>query len=345
MRKLLFIAVACLISANAHASKARLEALQGARFLVDPQTVFINPAHVNQLGQYFTAEFGSTSTNPSAPKAEGGILTEGLGGKVGFYLGHMNEMQYRLRTPESYYQEQNPIELTYGNGVWGASVYFSKSDKETTKEGQTTAGFRLGYDSGNLEVFGNLDVYARSAKNAGSKYKSFPVGNIGAEYEMGNYYLFGDVKYGNSEQTTTARPNADYDTKTYELGAQNNKSLSVAGRTFFYGLSAKYDVFEKNVDRIYSLTLPLIAGMEMDVADWITARASITQNFILGYTRDQTAAGALKGKDTIGNNTTVAAGTGLKFKGFEVDTLLAAATTGAINGSTFLTRASVTYNF
>jgi hypothetical protein len=345
MRNLLLVAVACLFTLNAHASKARTEALQGAKFLKDPQTIFINPAHVNSLGQYFTAEFGNQSTNPSAPKAEGGMLIDAVGGKLGFYLGHMSTMQYRMRAGESYYNEQNPVEVTYGNGVWGASAFYSKSDKNTTAEGQTTAGIRLGAQMDKLEVYATIDAYARSKKNAGAKYKSNPAVNVGAEYEMGDYYLFGDLTYVKTKQDITGKTGADYDAKTVEIGAQNHKQFSVAGRTFYFGLSAKYDIFEKQNNSIYTFTLPLVAGMEYDVTDWAVVRGSITQNFLLGHTKDQTAASPLNGKDTITNNTTVAAGAGFKFKGFELDGLLAAASTGAINGSSFLTKAALTYNF
>lgn len=345
MRNLLFVAVACLFSLNAHASKARIEALQGAKFLKDPQTIFINPSHVNSLGQYFSVEFGNQSTNPAAPKAEGGMLIDALGGKLGFYVGHMSSMQYRLRAVESYYNEQNPIEVTYGNGIWGASVFYSKSDKDTTAESQSTAGVRLGAQMDKLELYATIDAYARSRKNANTRYKSNPAVNLGAEYDMGSYYLFGDVVYSKSKQDIVGKNGADYDMKTFELGAQNHKQFSAAGRTFYFGLSARYDMFEKQNNTVYTFTVPLVAGMEYDVTDWAVVRGSVTQNFLLGHTKDQSAAAPLNGKDTITNNTTVAAGAGFKFKGFELDGLLAASNTGAINGNAFLTKAALTYNF
>lgn len=355
MRNLLILALALGFATEAHASKARVDSLLGARFLKDTQTIFVNPAHVNSLGQFFTAEFGGTG-NTSNPKAEGGLLVNKFGGKFGMYVGHMNPMQAILRTGEAYPQEQNPVEAFYGNSVWGASVYYSRNNKETTKEYQRTMGLRVGYDANNLEVYASTDVLATSEKSATQDFKrKFPTITAGAEYAMGDLYFFGEAAWLKSKQDVAAfgtAPNnvpasndANVDSRIFEVGAQD-RSLSAAGRTFYYGASLRHSTFDKVGKKTVSYSLPVVAGIEYELVEWATLRASLAQNFVLGNTKDETLAVPNNDrKDGIANNTTASAGAGLKWKGFVLDGLFAAASTGNFNGSSFLTRAALTYNF
>lgn len=355
MRNLLILALALGFATEAHASKARVDSLLGARFLKDTQTIFTNPAHVNSLGQFFTAEFGGTG-NTSSPKAEGGLLVNKFGGKFGMYVGHMNPMQSLLRTGESYPIEQNPVEAFYGTGNFGASVYFSRNNKETTAEYQRTLGMRLGYDAGNLEVYASTDVLANADKSATADYaRKFPTIMAGAEYAMGDIYLFGEAAWLKSRQDVAAfgtAPNnvpasndAKVDSRVFEVGAQD-RSLSAAGRTFYYGASFKHSTFDKVGKKTVVYSLPVVAGIEYDLVEWATIRASLAQNFVIGNTKDGTlAVPNNERKDNIANNTTASAGAGLKWKGFVLDGLFAAASTGNFNGSSFLTRAALTYNF
>jgi hypothetical protein len=92
--------------------------------------------------------------------------------------------------------------------------------------------------------------------------------------------------------------------------------------------------------------LPVFAGIEADATSWMVLRASVQQNFILG-SKKVTTAGAGGDADTITNNTTVAAGAGLKFGKLLLDGTLEAAnsTTAAVNGNAFLANAALTYMF
>ncbi|MCO5142340.1 MAG: hypothetical protein M9962_04525 [Oligoflexia bacterium] len=346
MKILLAIALSLSFITTAYASKARVGALQTARFLVDSQTIFTNPAHVNSLGQHFTAEFGGT-TNTASPKAEGGLFVNKMGGTFGVYLGHMNTIQSRLRNPEGYYLENNPVELIYGTGNFGASIYYARDNKQTTAQKQQTFGLRAGYDAGNLEVFTTIDLFATSFKSATADYKrKLPTFNLGAEYDFNKIYIFSDVTWAKSKQdiAAPAKNDAPYDSFTAELGAQD-RTLSSGPRMFYYGLSVRYDTLTKDKKKNESFTIPVVFGIEQDLNDWSVLRASLTQNFLIGHTKDATATAPNNKKDTIANNTTVAAGAGVKYKGFTLDGLLAAASTGVLNANSVLTQASLTYNF
>ncbi len=95
--------------------------------------------------------------------------------------------------------------------------------------------------------------------------------------------------------------------------------------------------------KITSTELPLFLGLEHNVTSWAVFRASVRQNFIFGSTKDETATNT--DAESVGSNTTVAAGLGLKYGQLVLDGSLAAATNGNVNGNAFLTQAGVTYNF
>ncbi len=347
MRNFIFFVLAVLVSGSVEASKARVQSLQGARFLRDPQTVFTNPAHVNDLGEYFTAEFGGTA-NSDSPKAEGGLLLKKMGGKAGLYLGHMNSTQSALRDSEAYLQEENPFEITYGRGVWGAALNYSRSNKNTTIKGQKTLGARFGLAEKTWEVFTSVDFVGQTRKSASNSSKlKYPAVNLGGEFKAGDLYFFAEGTYARSRQDITSpitKGGAEVDKKVWELGVQD-LSLSNKDRTFYYGASLKYDVLEKDVYAQYNFTAPVVIGIEQAVADWFKARASLTQNLLIGYSKDTTLTAPSDRKDTVANNTSASAGVAFTWKGFDLDAVVTGSTSGEISGNSLFTRASATYNF
>jgi len=96
VKKLVFVLAVLSVTNPAWASKARLLSLQGAAFLEDTQTIFINPAHVTKLGQYLTFEMGSSSAT-AATRAEGGFVRKDGDWSYGAYLGHQNDTQSYYR--------------------------------------------------------------------------------------------------------------------------------------------------------------------------------------------------------------------------------------------------------
>lgn len=341
MKKLTILAIGLLFVSEAFASKARLDALQGAEFLKDTQTIFKNPAHVHSLGQYLTFEFGQTGATTPAARAEGGFLKKEGDAKFGAYLGHENQDQDMLRNKGGFLVESNPVEVFYGKNNWAGSVYFSNDKKKTTDEKQTTLGGRIGFINNNIQYYGSLDLIA-TADKASDDYKTLPFLNVGVDIDSSRFYYYGKLKFADGEQKK-AGVKGDINDIGGEVGILD-RGLSTKGSTIYYGASLKYDQL-KIAKKITSFYLPVVLGIEYDLNDWSIVRASVTQNVLLGFTKDETVAAPGNKQDTIANNTTVSAGLGFKYKGFVLDGVLAASTTGDVNGSSFLSKAALTYNF
>jgi hypothetical protein len=341
MKKVLVVSALSLVAATpAFASKARLQALQKAEFLKDSQTVFLNPAHINTLGKYVTAEFGG-GTNTAAPKAEGGIFANEMGGNMGLYLGHLSANQQSLRAVNGFENQNNPVEVFYGKDAWGASLAVSNSKDKTTDTEEQSVAARFGWDRNGTEFFGTVEAFASSENAAGDEFTGSPYVNLGYEQEFGTNYLFAKMNWGSAETDfkAAATKDQDIDDLGFEVGVLSRKIKNI-----YYGASISYATRDIGKD-ITAVTLPVFVGLEMDVTSWMVARASIAQSVLLSSTENENLAAPGDEKVTNKNDTTVAAGLGLKYNSFILDGVIAGSTTGDINGTDFLTQASLTYSF
>ncbi|MBY0412824.1 MAG: hypothetical protein K2Q18_01600 [Bdellovibrionales bacterium] len=94
-RNVLVIAGLAVLSTNAFASKARVEALnqdsvRGSEYISDSRNIFRNPAHLNTMSNYLVTEWGTAASTDSqtAPRAEGGFFRETGSFNYGLYLGN-----------------------------------------------------------------------------------------------------------------------------------------------------------------------------------------------------------------------------------------------------------------
>lgn len=339
MKKIVLVTVLTLVAATqAHASKARVQALQKAEFLKDSQTVFENPAHVNSLGKFLTLEMGG-STNTAAPKAEGGLFAEQFGANMGVYVGHISPIQQSLRSGATASENQNnPVEVFYAKEGWGASVALSNSEDKTTVTKEQYIAARFGIDRDGMEFAGTLE--AISVTETGSdKTVGAPYITLNFEKEMGaTGYFFSNFAWGSGKYEA-----AGGDTDVKDIGAEIGV-LSRQIKNVYYGVSLAYAKRELGKD-ITAMSLPIFAGVEADLTSWAVVRASISQSFLLSNTQDKNAAATGDGVITNKNDTTVAAGVGLKYNNFALDGVVAGSTTGQVNGNDVLTQASITYNF
>lgn len=332
-----FVPVLVLASSTgAYASKARLQALQKAVFLKDVQTTFINPAHVNTIGNLMTFEFGG-SGNTAAPKAEGGIFDNSFGPNLGVYLGHMSESQIEQRAINGFENQNNPIEVFYGKDTWGASLAVSNYNDKTTKVKEQSVTGRFGYDHNGTEFYGSIEAFAKS-QNANDKFKSGPQIAIGAEKAVGTNYFFATAEYGTGENKV-AGVKTDSDILAAEVGALSRRIENV-----YYGASLSYSQLTTKKD-ISALTLPVFVGIETNVTSWAVLRASITQSVLISETQDENQAAPADKKIINKNDTRVAAGIGIKYNKFTLDGVISGSTTGDINGNAVLSQASLTYQF
>ncbi|HPI40124.1 MAG TPA: hypothetical protein PLJ21_04925 [Pseudobdellovibrionaceae bacterium] len=333
MKKSLLLAALTLMSASAFASSARVSALQSAAHLSDATKVLTNPDEATKYGEWALFEFGATAA------ANGGFVRGSADSAWGFYLGN-NDTD--LTRSAGFLALENPFNVFYGakagDMTWGLGLLYSNSDKKTTSKKQTaqvlTASMTMGDWDASLK-FG----LANTADGAGATtdtYKGKSLMDIKAGYKMDNLYFYGQIKSSEKEVNTGAAVVTKG--SVTKLGVVN--SMKKDGADFFYG--AAYSMTSNDVGGTKTDTteMPVIIGVEADAASWMVLRASLTQNVLLGTTKTTV-------EDTTADNTTVAAGLGMKWNKWTLDGVLSAGTTGnfGLDGANFMSNASLTYMF
>ncbi len=359
---LVMAAALALVASPAMASKARLSALNNSAHLADIQDIHANASKITQHGEWLTFEMGKNSGTTKAtignPHAEGGFARKMGDASYGFYMGSTPSWITDVRQ-NTYLVNENPINLFYGSKAgdlaWGAGLLYSNSDKKTAKIKQGAMGLSAGVTASNWDAGLNLgltNTYKNETTGSEVDFKGKSAINLNATYSMDTltFSLLADMNGGKEETGTGGTVAHDYENTQYALGVVNSHKAD--GADFFYGAKlAMSTMKDKNTtdSKTDSMSLPVTAGIEADAASWMVLRASVTQNFILGSTKTTTATSVSPADeaDTISNNTTVAAGAGLKFGKLMLDGTLEAASsnTAALNGNSFLANAAVTYMF
>jgi len=267
-------------SSVAHATKARLDSLQGAIFLKDTQTVFLNPAHMHSLGQYLTFEMGGTGT--TGTKAEGGFLRNDGDAKYGAYLGHMSPFQNAYRASGynlggTFMAQQNPVSLMYGKDNWGLVVDLSRADKKSTQEKETTLGIRYGQQSDDSEFYVSLDLLGQS-EIVSNKMATTALG-LGYEKAMGEWYYGGALSY--AMMKTDVAPASESGTEVIVSLSAVNRSLKTEKADIYYGLGL--DMIDGKIANAKRsiLRLPIFLGLEHQTNNWLVTRVSVSQPLFL----------------------------------------------------------------
>ncbi len=363
MKNTLVLAAAlAMVASPAMASKARLTALGNAGHLEDIQDVFVNASKITQHGDWLTFEMGKTNVSTTGtvtnPHAEGGFTRSMGDAKYGFYLGSTPSWVTEVRQP-AYLVNENPINFFYGTKAgdlaWGAGLMYSNSDRKTVKTKQNALGLNAGVTGANWDVGLNLgltNTFKNETTGAEVDFKGKTAIGLNASYTMDTLTFTGDVGLngGKEETGTTGTVAHDYDNSAYALGVVNSHKAD--GADFFYGakLAMSTNKDNKTADtKTETMSLPVLVGIEADATSWMVLRASVTQNFLLGTTKTSGSAvtSPADEADSIANNTSVAAGAGLKFGKLMLDGTLEAANsnTAALNGNAFLANAALTYMF
>ena len=325
------------IGLQLHASKARIGSLQGADHLIDTQTVLKNPAHINSLTPFLTFEMGGVGSG-----AEGGISKKlSNGNLLGIYLGHNNTST--RRDGSIFLEQQNPVEVIYGVGNQGYAASLSTVDNKRSGTKETTVVLKYGITGDSWDYFGHLTLIS-SAEKTGTpdqKINDAPRLTLGASKKTGTDHCFARLDYGNAKTEA-----GTVSTTTKDLGlilGWEDRSLKVTDKDIYYGFQFEYGSTDIEGEKISTTALPVFVGLEMNMNSWSVFRASLKQNVLIGSKKDETAANT--DPEGINNNTTVAAGLGLKHSNLTLDGILSASTTGQINGTAFLVSTAVTYNF
>ena len=344
MKNLLILNLVLVIAAPAFASKARIASLQGANYLVDAQTIFTNPAHINSVGQYITFEMGAAGT-----AAEGGFTRKlDSGDKLAVYVGHQNALGNfvvgDVRTANNFLGQNNPIEVLYGTGNMGFGGSLSTIDDKKNGNKESTLVAKFGIDNGSSEFYVHAKMATAEKLNAGNTDKiSGPAIVLGGTVESETMHYFGVVHVGTAKNEAGATATSTDIKDTNAVIGLVDRSMKVADNDIYYGAQVDYVSRDVGGAKITGTRLPIFLGMEYNVNSWAVFRGSVSQNLLLGSTKDETATN--KDAAGIANNATVAAGLGLKYNNLVLDGSLTAATNGQVNGNAFLANAAVTYNF
>ncbi len=377
MNKLLVLIAAVVTASSAMASKARLDALGGSWHLSDVQYIFESPEDINSLGDQATFEWGQATTRDAAaggrftlakPHSEGGFVHTIGEHKIGFYLGRQsttfNDTIGRAGDfipgvdGKAWMFEENPFDVFYGSKFgdisYGAGFKYSKGERKsitkTATEGATASesmGVVVGATNGSWDVDLVQGISASSSvatTDGGAKIKSKSNTKLVGGYSFGNIYAYGSYWMSGDEYTDEkGAVAANVEGTDILIGMVN--SMKRGGADFFYGLSY-HSVARTNKTSGTKLEettqMPVLIGLEAEVVSWLVARASVTQNILLGSTKAEGGEA-----DSIADNTAVGAGFGLKFGKLAVDGVVNARTTGVLapGESQFLTQASMTYAF
>ncbi len=373
MKKLLVIAVA-LASVNAFATRARVNALGNSPHLIDTTTVYSNPADMFFVGgDYVTAEAGVgnngssgdlTNTRTGQNNAEGMVVRSWGDAKAGLSIGHLSPLSTQMRgvavqssllPGATNYLQQNPVGLAYGmkagDLAWGAmfnySNYASKvvpNEKETSMS--VTGGFRMGAMDGRIGL-GLGNTY----QNDNAKF----TGTMGITGAFGmwldtTYLAANIVSAGFKVENAAGTETGKYAQTSYGISATN--SVKKEGSEFFYGIGLQ-NKEEKSTNiptagpesTSTQLSVPVSLGLEVDALTWLVLRGSVTQSIpIVGSSKTSSSAATTVDSGPGSNNTSFAAGAGLKFNRISIDgTMLSGTQTYGTNN--LLGQVGMTYMF
>ncbi|NOT79563.1 MAG: hypothetical protein HOP07_11275 [Bacteriovoracaceae bacterium] len=363
-RQTLVIAGLALLSTNAFASKARVEALgqdgvRGSEFISDSRNVFRNPAVLNDTKNYLVTEWGTAATTDTAaaPRAEGGFFREAGSFAYGLYLGNSNGRDDANRSGAAEYLNQtNAMDLFFAGDMgvkWGAKLHYASSKDQQTgafERKNTAFGLGLGAVMGSAEAYLDLDLSDKSngAAAASDEWKLKPSFLVGGSYAWEGTTFF--ANYESSKYEVKTATTATTKDSTITVGAGRIMEINPTARVFT-DAKVVLDTTEVAAGKTKSQTLPVTLGMEAEATSWLTLRGSVAQNVILNNNKN--AAGK---KSTTNNTTNVNAGATLNFGKLKVDGVIG--TTGGNRGTgttsqeqgvlatdNLLTRVGVTYMF
>jgi hypothetical protein len=367
----LVIAGLAVLSTNAFASKARVQALgqdgnRGSEYIADSRNVFRNPAALNETKNYLVTEWGSAvnSDGNAAPRAEGGFFREMGAFNYGLYLGNDGTNNAtRTNTATTFMPQDNALDLFLAGDMgvkWGARLHYAGAKDEATTTNvtkkNTAYGIGLGVVAGAIEGYANVDISDKSegAALASDEWKLKPSYLVGGSFTWTDYTFFASYENTKAEQKL-ANVNTTFKGSEIVVGVGRTMEINPTARIFGDAkVSIASDTNVTATGKTKNNTLPLTIGMEADATSWLTLRGAVSQNVFLNQTK--TAAGK---KVTNANTTTVNAGATLNFGKLKVDGLIGTSdaarngTVSANNGTNagtlttdnLLTKVAVSYWF
>jgi hypothetical protein len=338
-----------------------------------------------EFGPTYTGEY--VTANNQTAGAEGGFVRMMGNSAIGAYLGAPNTTSNAYRTTFSgmlsgtpgvaattdVLQQENPLRLFYatkaGDLNWGAELYYSSSKAKSTTTGvshdkkQDAMGVTVSAsaDMWDAQLGIGLSNNTTDTVAAGdNKLTGKSTLNLSGGYKIDTMYVYGNYGMTGAKADTAATTSViDRSDTVAKVGIVDSHKKD--GTDFFYGIEYQMATLKEDATTPVTLgshtskvekdTLPLFIGIEAEAASWLVLRGSISQNLgLLGLAQTKTSTDNSTDATTAGaDNTTVAAGAGIKFNKFTMDGVIAASSNAkgnlATDGNNFLTNVSLTYMF
>jgi hypothetical protein len=366
MKKLMLIAAVMIASVSAHASKARLEALQGAAHISDfQQTVQSKPEEAVNY-EAATVEFGSAT---GTPNAEGGFIRKMGDAAWGLYLGR-NSTTYAAGAAavatgiganadetaalNSAFAQDNSLQLTYaakaGALTWGAGLFYigndfknstayaSNAENVTGVKTQNIMGVLLGVNGGAWDaqlrqgLVGTTAIKDMTANTiaAIAGATKLELNSTNATKISGGYHMDTMYVYG-SVDMTAGEVKADgvkgVDSESSVTTVGVVNSHKKDGMDFFYGASAVITTSKEKVSG--SKTDSTIVPLLVGVEAEVNSWLTLRGALSqnLGLLSTTKSSGGKAGSTT--NSTTSTFGAGFKWGKADIDAILGVGGTGS----------------
>ncbi|MBC7466295.1 MAG: hypothetical protein H7256_09910 [Bdellovibrio sp.] len=369
--KSFILALIVLMSVNAFATKARLQALNNSFHVVDPQTMFGNPLDVMGMKNFISLESGSQTVTNTSENAEGSI-SYGLNDHSQFAVavGHKDDAIMGVRslinntTGLTYDTPQNPIHLFYGikgeDVVYAFNISYSNKNVKVTPSKESSALASFGAQWGNYQAY-VVTTLINTAEYANNKFEGAGYVNLAGRLTLDTMTLGLDLYTAKAKSSTASVETASDNYQAIVVGLVDVRSKD--GSDFFYGAQAvASDLKNRTMDKDFKrTTLPIWFGIEAKGNDWLTVRGSIQQTILINQSKDDAgfaagdgyltgATGSISDFSAAPNNTTVAMGLGFNFKNVTVDGVLKGLMTAnggpqEVNSANFLSQVGLTYNY
>ena len=356
MKLQLVIAIA-LISVNAFATRARMQALGGSPHLLDPQGIYYVPQFIMAIqGDFVTLESGATDSGTASTDAQGMLVRTMGDAKMGLSLGNHSISRTFVTATTTTTNQQNPIEFTYGsnsgNVIWAGTLVYSNFQNKTVGlaagalQKESSMAARFGAMNGVWGGVVQLGFTDTATLGNDEKYTGAPaVSVLGLHWVDSMMFLAYAGTSGAKVENATGTQLSKFANTTVKLGVTNSHKKD--GNELFYNaiLTQSTTTISSTPDlKNTSLTLPITIGLEVDASSWLTLRGSVMQTTLINNTKNEAPASETAPG---GSSTTFAAGAGLKFNKIIVDgTLLAGAGDAQkLNSSSLLGQVGMTYSF
>lgn len=317
MKKLLVLGSSLmLLSTAAFASKARLMALgedkDGSYYIQDFRNIYINPAHLNTMGNMAVVEwgangqtFGSASLDADAsPKAQGGVvykLNDTM--TMGMVLGDETDVAALTRILSSnggasaatvMQTADNVIDLFIagkGDVNWGANLLYTKSNSDVTgsRYDQHAYAVRFGAQKDNWDAHALVALGAEADApdlTHAPKYEGKLGVRVGGTYGLSDtnkaFLMYEQYSWEQSNNTANgAKRDASFN--KWFTGVGHTMKASEKSTLFARGqvemTTIKLDAIStlRNAE-IKRMAVPVTVGYEHAATEWLTFRGSVAHN-------------------------------------------------------------------